>query len=150
MPVSVAAVKLKKSRRHGSQSHVGSTGEEEPQNSAAEDEVSHPTQATAGAQDEKSCIKKNLEEFYTEFESQRERGILKKAPPVCRRAISSQAVPMEQERPRHSPTGMDEGGMSPLSPGLQNGTPILIPNGVEKSFKSRRSFSEFLLCCCRS
>lgn len=86
--------------------------------------------------DEGRWIRRNLKAFYTEVDSEREK---KNTSLVSRHVDSSNSDPATAQHK------MDEDRRSPLSPGLQQGNPILIPNGVEKSFKSRRSFSEFSL-----
>lgn len=132
MPVFVAAVKLRRSRRSGAQCTPVSVSY-----NCGEVEDSQCPIALATAEkeplSEKNWIKKNLGTFFTDFDTERERSILKYSPPICWRAASSRSqAPMDGEA--HSP---------PLSPGLRQGNPVLIPNGVEKSFKSRRPFSKF-------
>lgn len=141
MPVFVAAVRRVRTRRQGGQfqaAYQDASEEEELWQPAAEAKLTEPQNQSP--QSEEGWIKRNLKEFYTEFESEREKAIVKNTPPVSRRFGS---VSSEQEATVYTPAAMEQDRVSPLSPGLQQGT-ILIPTGVEKSFKSRRSFSEFI------
>ena len=140
MPVFVAAVKLRRSRRYLGQStavacnHCGGEPEREGQ------QLQHyPAAALAGGElaqevpTEENCIKRNLKAFYTDFDSERERDILRSTLTVCvRRAGHGHPLALMDQ----------EAGSAPGSPDLQKTNPVLIPSGVEKSFKSRRAFSK--------
>ena len=137
MPVFVAAVKLRRSRREGAQTQstpVAYSSSEREFQSLAED---------PGPGAEKACIEHNLRAFFTDFDSDKERAILKNSPPSCWRASFNPLLRAGMDG--EAGTRHGERGYPPLSPGLQQGNPVLIPNGVEKSFKSRRPFSK-LLC----
>lgn len=119
MSVLVAAVRKGRRRRRAPEFLAAPLKSDSPEEQLAAEAEPLPTESSeAAASDEKSRIKKNLNAFYSEFEAGKEIAILKKKTP-----------------------GMEQDRVSPLSPGLQQGNPVLIPNGVEKSFKSRRSFS---------
>ncbi len=131
MPFFVAAVKSSRrgrTRNRGQSSQLAATYE--LTQSALE------AHTACSPVSEESWIKRNLKAFYTDFEPDREKSILKNSFPSCRRVNC-------MEDTFQSPTVMEEARTSPLS------TPVLVPNGVEKSFKSRRSFSEcpFLKTC---
>ena len=138
MPVFVAAVR-RRTRRQGVQFPAALQEREGAELWQPTEEASPTKQTTKG---EGHWIRRNLKAFYTEFESEREKTILKHTPPVSRRIRSTSSSSQDSVTTPYSSSAMDQDRMSPLSPGLQQGNPILIPNGVEKSFKSRRSFSE--------
>lgn len=127
MPVFVPAVR--RSRRKGARSTAGAS---EGSQEACDCPLTQ--QGRAGVEEdprssEESLIRKNLRSYFTDFDSERERSILKHSPPACWRAFESPAE-MDAEPSRHSPN------------------PMLIPNGVEKSFKSRRPFGKLCMPQC--
>lgn len=126
MPVYVAALRRRRTRRQFP-SALQDREEELWQPIAGAKPTEPPSPST---KDEGCWIRRNLKSFYTEVHSERE-----KATRPVNSSISDPAAAQHK---------MDQDRMSPLSPGLQQGNPILIPNGVEKSFKSRRSFSELV------
>lgn len=139
MPVFVAAVRRSRSRARVS-AYFTKPKEEELRHPAEEET---PAAENGPRASEKTLIEKNLKDYYSSYESERERTIAGKQPPVYP-IFNCPQVPMDsQDSP--TVTGMDQDRGYPLSPGLQQGNITFIPNGVEKSFKSRRSFSKCLL-----
>lgn len=136
MPVFVAAVR-RRTRRQGVQ-FPAALQEREGAELWQPTEEAKPTEQTT-TKGEGRWIRQNLKAFYTEFESEREKAILRNTPPISRRTRSTSSSTSPDSV---AASAMDQDRISPLSPGLQQGNPILIPNGVEKSFKSRRSFSK--------
>ena len=89
--------------------------------------------------EEEVCIRRNLKKFFTEFEEASEKNIVRTTPPTTKRVIMSNTQLMDAEA-RNSPQTMEEGRDSPPSPNIR--TSNSIPTGIEKSFKSRRSFGK--------
>lgn len=149
MPVFVAAIKSRRGReRHwGQSSRVSTTAY-----STTGGELAHSASEACTASDangssvsEESWIKRNLKTFYTDFESEKERAILKNSSPPRRRLDSHCSVCSMEEAAAHNPqedVRMEDERTSPLRT-----SPTMVPNGVEKSFKSRRSFSKCAKNC---
>ncbi len=138
MPVFVAAVKLKRKRRCS----TNAPGGELPSSTLV-------LRAGAGedpaiTEDEDYCTKRNLRKYFKDFESEAERKILKKTRSSTRRAtMSNRQQGCFEEEGRYSPVGMEEERSSSMS----GENTSIIPNGIEKSFKARRSFSKFIILC---
>lgn len=136
MPVFVAAAKSKRGRRRnrgappqGVDDDVrGSSGR-----SGSDASLQREEPLGGPPSSEAVVIKDNLRKF---FDSEKEEGIASKTSKSC------VLCPVEMDgEARTTPVAYQEPPVSPVSPSPNGGQP-LVPCGVEKSFKSRRSFSK--------
>ena len=153
MPVFVVAVK--RSRRCGN--HSPCVVRQGLRHSTAALEPLHETETCARGvpldntsqhnTKEESRIRKNLSEFFAEFEKEKEKRIIRRSSTpvlIVRRSMSDPQVFVDAEGNR-SPIGVEEERNSIINSPTEN-TGMTVQPGIEKSFKTRRSFSKSVIC----